>query len=130
MNTKGFTLIEMLMYVALFSVFTVYTSLLYVQIQQFFVNRQMYLERYIVSQYVKRVTEHAVDFKDKSCVQGGAHIYCDQVQILDSAVFQRINFLGEISNVHFDVQDARVLIKYVLRTGKKVFLEQIHIYLI
>lgn len=127
---KGFTLIEMLIYIALFSVFTVSVSLLYTQIQLFFVNTQINMQRYIVNQYVKRVIEHTVDFTYPSCTQGGFNAYCNQINLLDSIDFQRISFLGDISNVTFDIQGSLLSIEYELKIGKKVFLEHMYIYLI
>ncbi len=130
MKEKGFTLIEMMLYVALFSFLGITLTLLYTQVQNFFTYGEMYMDRFVVRRYVALVTESELDFVDPNCLKAGLNISCSEKVLLDESMFQRLLHIGSVQSVTFDINEDILTVLYTIKIGNKVFSEQVQIYLI
>lgn len=121
---------EMVLYIALFSFLGITMSLLYTEVQKFFTYSNVYMERFVVRRYVTLVAESQLDFIDPNCLKASFNVSCKDTVILDSSMFQRLSYIGDVEKVVFNVTGSVLTVSYDIEIGNKVFSEQVQIYLI
>lgn len=130
MRNAGLTLIEMVLYIALFSILGILVSTIYIHTQSFFLQADVRIHRYVIQRYVKVTIESKVDTLDYNCLLVTENVYCDDVLILKPTDFGRIGFLGTVSDVKFSIQKDILYVQYVVTLNRKTFNEQLKIFLI
>ncbi len=130
MRNTGFTLIEMVLYIALFSILGTLVSTLYIQTQRFFLDTNVRVHRYVVQRYITVTVESKVDMLDYNCLSAHESVYCDNILVLKPTDFERIGFVGVVSDVEYVIQQDILYVQYVVTIGKKKFNEQLKIFLI
>ncbi len=130
MRKKGFTLIEMILYIALFSFLGITISLLYTEVQKFFTYSNIYMERFVVRRYITLVAESKLDFIDPNCLKASVNVSCKDMVIIDSSMFQRLSYIGDVEKMVFTIAESVLTVSYDIEIGRRVFSEQVQIYLI
>lgn len=130
--SKGFTLIEISIYISLLAVLGVVVLDMYTSTQYIFQGIESVYKRKMIERYISLQIE-SLDFKDILDISGGTALVYDGKTVIDVHSLGRVrNILGEVVYINFVVhQDTKVIdVIYQVRIGKKIFNEQHSIYLI
>ncbi|MBU3668373.1 MAG: hypothetical protein FGM57_00210 [Candidatus Taylorbacteria bacterium] len=130
--SKGFTLIEISIYISLLSVLGVVVLDMYMGTQYVFQGIESTYRRKVMERYISLQVK-SLDFKNILGVSGGTVLAYNGKTIIDVHSLERVkNILGEVLYIHFNVnKEFRIIdVTYQVRIAKKIFNEQHRIYLI
>lgn len=130
---KGFSLLEIVIYVSLLSVLGYMLFQITIQTQVIFMQSSRTFERVLLRRYISLVVLSEVKTTHILHISGGEELLEDNNLLVDIHSFQRMEkYIGDITQVIFtvDLLTRSILVTYKVQIGTHTYDEQVRIYLI
>lgn len=130
---KGFSLLEIVIYVSLLSVLGYMLFQITIQTQVIFMQSSRTFERVLLRRYISLVVLSEVKTTHILHISGGEELQVDNNLLVDIHSFQRMEkYIGDITQVIFtvDLLTRSILVTYKVQIGTHTYDEQVRIYLI